>query len=121
MLRLRKVLSMAAKKFFIRQTSIDKLLQQVDQLEKKIDILTQTRFDERVAVDHGRTAVYSQPVVVESVVVPTPTVASDDDSPMYIPKARMGQASIKKVKTTLGAHDSENVENLRKKTRKKEA
>lgn len=110
---------MAAKKFFIRETSIDKLLQQVDILEKKIDILTQKRLDETVSVDHTRTAIYSQPVVLESVVVPTPSV--DEDNPVYIPKARMGQASIKKVKTTLGSHDAENVEKLKKKTRKKDA
>jgi hypothetical protein len=111
---------MAAKKFFIRQTSIEKLLQQVDVLEKKIDILSQRSGSVETSVDHGRTAVYSQPVMLESVVVPTSAIEVED-APMYIPKARMGQAAIKKVKTTLGSHDSDNVEKLKRKRSKKEA
>jgi len=104
---IRKVLAMA-KKFFIRETPIDKLLEHVQTLEKKIDILSAHVHKQ----SHAPTAVYSTPVAVEPNVV---DVGIAEEAPLFIPKARLGEASIKKVKTSLEAHDSEDVEKLKRK------
>ena len=120
MLSFRKVLDMAAKKFFIRQTSIERLLHQVSVLEQKIDILSQRSIvDEVVAAVDSRTAVYSPHVPVEPVALKA-TAFIEEDAPIYIPKARIGQASLKKVKTTIGSHDTDNVEKLKRKRTKKD-
>ena len=100
-----------AKQFFIRETPIDKLLEHVQNLERKIDELTSHVHQSQ---SHTRTAVYSTPVVSEPNVVDVAAVA-EEAAPLYIPKARLGEAAIKKVKTTVESHDSEDVEKLKRK------
>lgn len=98
-----------AKQFFIRETPIDKLLEHVQILEKKIDALTT-----QMHQTQNRTAVYSTPVVSEPNIVNVATVV-EESAPLYIPKARLGEAAIKKVKTTVDSHNSGDVEKLKRK------
>jgi len=106
---IRKVLTAMAKKFFMRQTSMDKLLEQVQSLEKKIDLLSQA------PVKTETTAVYGVVPTAAPVASITPSTTEEEPAPLYIPKARLGEASIKKVKTTVESHDSEDVEKLKRK------
>lgn len=108
-----------AKQFFIRQASIEKIATDVDTLHQKIDALTsQNMALARAAAfsqaGEGKTAVYSPAVYTDSDAATTASVVAEEQ-PMYIPKARIGKASLKKVKTTTDAHDASEVEALKEK------